>query len=215
MSASNANGPPLLFIGAGAHARSLLDALDASANIKGLLSQDGAQWGSRILGATVLGGDDELYLMKPTQVSLVNAVGSVSSTAARRAVFERWRAAQFRFHGLIHKTAYVSETALLGEGTQVLAQAYVGPGAALGDNVLVNTRALLEHGVQVGPHAHVAPGAVLLGEVRIGAGTHVGAGATVLQGVHVGERCVIGAGAVVLHSLLDGQRVAGVPARSL
>jgi acetyltransferase-like isoleucine patch superfamily enzyme len=51
--------------------------------------------------------------------------------------------------------------------------------------------------------------------VTVGEGSHVGIGAIVLQGVRIGANAVVGAGTVVLHDVPDGDRVAGVPARSI
>jgi len=51
--------------------------------------------------------------------------------------------------------------------------------------------------------------------VTVGEGSHIGIGATILQGVRIGTNAVVGAGAVVLRDVPDGDRVAGVPARSI
>ena len=202
---------PLVLIGAGGHAYSLLDALTGH-ELRGLLSEDEAQWGKRVLGIEVLGGDDVLDTFNPNEVKLVNAVGSAGKTTARREVFERCKERGFAFAAVTHPSAVCSPHAFIGEGVQLLANSYVGPQARLGNNVLVNTGAVLEHGCHIAAHVHIAPNATLLGGVHIGAGSHIGAGATVLQGVAIGERCVIGAGAVVLHSVETGQTVVGVPA---
>ena len=202
---------PLILIGAGGHACSLLDTLIGH-ELRGLLSEDKAQWGERVLGVKVLGGDEVLATLNPADVKLVNAVGSAGKTTARRDVFERCKERGFTFAAVTHPSAVLSPNATLGEGVQLLANSYVGPQAQLGNNVLVNTGAVLEHDCHVCAHVHIAPNATLLGGVRVGVGSHIGAGATVLQNVAIGERCVIGAGAVVLHSVETGQTVVGVPA---
>lgn len=205
---------PLILIGAGGHACSLLEALldqqDQRA-VRGLLSQDETQWGSKVLGVDVLGGDDVLDGLKPSETELVNAVGGVGTTL-RRDVFERYEALSFSFASVFHSSAIHSRYARLGAGVQLLANSYVGPETVLAENVLVNTGALVEHNCQLAAHVHIAPNATLLGDVQVGANTHVGAGATVLQGVSIGEHCVVGAGAVVLNSVKAGQTVVGVPA---
>ena len=50
---------------------------------------------------------------------------------------------------------------------------------------------------------------------RIGTGAWIGANATVFPGCDIGERAVVGAGAVVLEPVVEGEMVAGVPARAL
>src|SRR5271165_2185893 len=51
--------------------------------------------------------------------------------------------------------------------------------------------------------------------VRIGSGVWIGAGAIVLKGVTIGNGAVIGAGAVVTRHVRSGEKVAGVPARTI
>ena len=200
----------LILIGAGGHARSLLDALSPETKVRGLLSQDEGQWKTKVLGTDVLGGDEVLYTLNMSEIKLVNAVGSVGKTTLRREVFEKYEG--FGFASVFHSSAVYSRHASLGTGVQLLANTYVGPEAVLAENVLVNTGAVVEHNCQLAAHVHVAPNATLLGNVQVGTGSHIGAGATVLQGVCIGEHCVIGAGAVVLNSVKAGQSVVGVPA---
>lgn len=51
--------------------------------------------------------------------------------------------------------------------------------------------------------------------VSIGKDVWIGAGAIILPGVTLGDGVIVGAGAVVTKDVGEGQRVAGVPARSL
>jgi len=51
--------------------------------------------------------------------------------------------------------------------------------------------------------------------VRIGSNVWVGAGVTILKGVTIGDGALIGAGAVVTHEVAAGEKVAGVPARTI
>lgn len=113
----------------------------------------------------------------------------------------------------IHPTAYVADSASLGAGAHVLAQACVGVDAALGDGCIVNTAASVDHECVLGHGVHVAPGATVAGLVSIGDGSFVGAGAVVLPGIRIGSGAVVGAGAVVTKDVADGALVAGNPAR--
>lgn len=94
-----------------------------------------------------------------------------------------------QFPSLVHHRAYVSPSALLNEGVQVLAGAVLESGAELERFCVVNIGALLAHDCAVGEGSLIAPGAILCG------------------GVKVGRCCVIGAGSVILSDVPDNMLV--------
>jgi acetyltransferase-like isoleucine patch superfamily enzyme len=62
---------------------------------------------------------------------------------------------------------------------------------------------------------HVCPGVHLGGDVHVGERSWIGIGATCIQGLRIGRDVMVGAGSVVLKDVLDGRRVAGVPAKPI
>lgn len=207
---------PLLIVGGGGHARVLIDALRLGGHtLIGLTDPDPAAWGESVSGVPVLGEDAHLTRFAPDEVRLVNALGSTQSTAARRAVFERWEANGYTFARVTHSSAVVAASAQVGNGVQLLARSVVGAGASLGPNSLVNTGAIAEHDCRVGAHVHLAPGVTLSGGVTLGDGCHLGTGCVVIQNVTIGAGCVIGAGAVVTRDLEPHTLAVGVPARAV
>ncbi|WP_197494024.1 acetyltransferase [Lewinella sp. 4G2] len=114
---------------------------------------------------------------------------------------------------IIHPTAYVSDSASLAAGTQVLPQAAVNARSVVGRCVIINTSAIVEHECQIGDYCHLAPGSVLAGNVTLGKSVFVGANASIIQGIKVGEKVIIGAGAVVIRDVPAGATVVGNPAR--
>jgi sugar O-acyltransferase (sialic acid O-acetyltransferase NeuD family) len=203
---------PVVVIGGGGHARVLLDALASiGARVAGVVAPSIASG----LRAPLLGDDAWLLAQDADRVLLVNALGSTSSTAARAAVYGRFRAAGFRFATVVHRAAIVAADASLGEGVQVMAGAIVQPGVVLAEDVLVNTGAQLDHDCVVGAHAHIAPRVVCSGAVRIGERVHLGVGAIVIQGVTIGAEALIGAGSLVLRDVGAKAVAYGSPAREV
>lgn len=205
-------------IGAGGHAKVLVEALLLSGNyeVVGLLDNDSSRAGERILGVPVI-GDDSLLPMLRTD-GLVHAfigVGTVGPTSERSRVSTKVLNAGFTLVCIVHPGALVSHSAQLQAGVAVLAGAIVGVEARVGKNAIVNTGAIIEHDCVIGEDSHVATGARLGGAVILEEGVHVGIGATVRQNIHVGARAVIGAGAVVVHNVPPGDTVVGVPARRI
>jgi sugar O-acyltransferase (sialic acid O-acetyltransferase NeuD family) len=207
-----------VLIGAGGHARVVLDAARAANGIEVscVVDADPAKRGTAFEGLEVVGDESALAGIRARGVeAIVLGVGSIDVGRGRRALFERVSVLGFELPAVIHPAAVISPSAQIGAACVVFAGAILNPGVRLGDNVIVNTAAVLDHDVVIGDHAHVSPGAHLAGGVTVGEGSHVGIGATVLQGVRIGANVVVGAGAVVVRDVPDGDRVAGVPARSL
>lgn len=207
----------LVGLGAGGHAKSLLDALASTAEfrVSAILEDDPERVGSELLGVPILPSSELERLQADGVTAAFVGVGGVASSQARTRVFERLVAAGFELPPVVHASAVVSPWARLGRGVQVLAGALVNAEASLGDGAIVNTGALVEHDCRIGAHAHVAPGARLAGTASVGRGAHVGLGAVVIEGVDVGDEAFVAAGAVVVQDVPRGSRVAGVPAKEL
>lgn len=116
---------------------------------------------------------------------------------------------------IVHPRAFVASNALLGPGSQILAQSAVAAEAKLGRSVIVNTAASVDHECVVHDFAHLAPGARLGGEVEVGPGAFIGMGALVLPRIKIGAFATVGAGAVVTRDVPDGATVVGSPARPI
>lgn len=205
---------PVLLLGAGGHAKVLVEALLANAAvIAGVVDADPALRGTTVLGVPVLGGDELVGEFPPSEVLLVNAIGSVALPAKRRELFGKFKALGYRFAQVVHPSAVVASDVELGEGAQVMAGTVIQPGSRIGSNVIVNTRASVDHDCILGDDSHIAPGVTISGGVRIGNGVHVGTGATIIQGISIDNDCFVAAGAVVVDNLSAGSKVRGVPAR--
>jgi len=116
---------------------------------------------------------------------------------------------------LIHPTAFVSCSALIGGGSVILPGAIVHVNCRIGRHCIVNSRALLEHDSIMGDFSALAPGAIVLGSVCVGALSWIAAGATILQGRTVGENTVVGAGAVVIRNIPSFVVAFGSPAKPM
>lgn len=201
-------------LGAGGHAKVLIDILRRAGDfeIVGLL--DPARAGEIIAGVPILGDDEQLHTMRISGVTAVFiGVGGVGDNSIRMALYEKALAAKFDLVNAIHPTAIVAPSVKFGQGVAIMAGAILNPDVRIGDNVIINTGAIVEHDCEIGSHAHISPGAVLSGGVRVGLGAHVGVGATVRQYIQLGDGAIVGAGAVVVKDVPPRSVVVGVPAR--
>jgi sugar O-acyltransferase (sialic acid O-acetyltransferase NeuD family) len=205
---------PVILIGAGGHAKVLLDLLGLLGRTVLFVTDRNVRSHGQKLGSVEVRGHDELIFdFDPKQVRLVNAVGSIGPPLLRRDIYQRFRARGYDFDTLIHPTAVVSESARIESGVQIMAGAVIQTTCSIGENSLINTRASVDHDCVIGPHVHIGPGVTISGDVRVDQTVHIGTGATVIQGIQIGREAMIAAGAAVVSDVSAGQRVAGVPAR--
>ncbi len=120
-----------------------------------------------------------------------------------------------RFETMIHRSAYISRFAAIGEGTVIMPKVCINAEVKIGKHCIINTGSIIEHECQIGDYAHLSPGAVLAGNIEVGKGAHIGLGAQVIQGVRIGSNAVVGAGSIVLKDVPDNTIVVGNPARFL
>lgn len=113
---------------------------------------------------------------------------------------------------LIHPTAVIHPSAILGEGTVVMPRAVIGPDVVIGDACIINTAAQLDEGVVIDDAVHVSPGAIIMDGARVYPRGWVCTGAIVQPGVEVGSDSVIGAGAVAPRHIAPGRIAMGIPA---
>ncbi|MCX8061831.1 MAG: NeuD/PglB/VioB family sugar acetyltransferase [Anaerolineales bacterium] len=195
----------LLIFGGGGHGKSLIELIRASGQhlIAGVID-DNKPLGSLILGVPIIGRSQDLPALYQRGYRLmVNAVGGIGDISQRIAVFEHGRSAGFAFPTVIHPTAFIEESAILGEGAQVFPHAYVGSDAYIGFGAIINTGAIVSHDCQLGDYVNLSPGSILAGEVVIGEATLIGMGVTVNLRVKIGARCRIGNGAIVKQDVPD------------
>ena len=205
---------PIIIIGAGGHAKILIDALlMLDKKIIGIVDKDIDKLGVSILGIPIIGDDTTILNYPMDKVSLVNGIGSIKHTNIRKNLYEKFKKIGYSFSRVIHPSAVIARNVELGEGGQVMAGVVIQTGSSIGCNSVINTRAIIDHDCVIGQHVHIAPGSVLSGGVKIGNEVHVGTGTTIIQNVHIGSRSTIGAGSVVVQNIPEDVVALGVPAK--
>lgn len=204
----------LIVIGAGGHGQVVADAVRA-ANRSGagfhlLGFADDHLRGSEVDGHPVL-----CRIEETDHIEHDGFVVAIGDNRRRAETFDRLRSRGQRPATIVHPSAVIAESAIVGAGVVVCAGAVVNPHAEIGDDVILNTGCTVDHHVRIGDHAHIGPGAHLAGNVTIGGGTLIGIAAAVIPGRAIGEWAVVGAGAAVIDDVVSGAVVGGVPAQCL
>lgn len=206
----------LIILGAGAHAKVLVDLAGQLPDweLAGLLDDASSKRSTDVFGFPVLGRTDQLRAIAAEKLVDFAAL-AFGDNATRRRYFEFVRKTGIEPATLVHPSAVISPHARLGAGVVVLAAVVVNAGAVIGDNVCLNTGCSIDHDCRVEDHSHVFPNATLTGGVQVCSGATIGANAVVNPNLKIGRNAVAGAGAVVIRDIEDGQVVAGNPARPL
>ena len=190
---------PLLLIGCGGHARSVIDVIELAAEEKiyGLVGLP-EQVGSTVLNYPVIGCDEDLTALRGKCSSAVLAIGQLGDPAPRIRIAQQLKQLGFHSPILCSPKAYVSRHAELGAGTIVGHGAVINPGSVVGEHCIINSCALIEHDCQVGHHCHISTGALMNGGVSIGSGSFIGSGVIVREGLKLPSCTVISAGKRVM-----------------
>lgn len=204
-------GRSVAVIGAGGHAKVVLSTLAAlGLPVEAVLDDDPGRWGETLMGVEILGPVDRLAKLETRR-----AVVAIGANRTRQRLVHQLESAIDDLHWMVvvHPSAVVHPTALLGDGTVVMAGAVVQPDARLGAHTIVNTGATVDHDCRGGDFVHLAPGVHLGGDVSLGEGAFLGIGTAAVPGAAVGAWAVVGAGATVVHEVAAGVTAVGTPAR--
>lgn len=194
-------------MGSGGHGAVVAEvALALGYQIAAFCDDDPERFSARVLEWKVIGGRHCIPRGAPVALAIGdNAARSRLVVVARR---EGWV-----LPALVHPAAVVSPSALLGDGTVVLAGAVVNARTRTGRACILNTACSVDHDCTLGEAVHVAPGARLAGMVTVGNRALIGVGAAVIPSIKIGNRCVIGAGSTVVRDIPDDAVAYGTPAQ--
>ena len=196
--------PPIYVYGAGGHGQVVAEAAEAAGlKVLGIVDE------SPPVGSV---GRWPVRHAPDPDAGAEGVIVAIGNNMARRRIASDMVQIGLRLISVIHPTACVSPSAMIGQGVYVGPKAVVNIQAQVENGGIVNTGAIVEHHCVVGAFAHVGPGAVLAGGAQLGALSLLGAGTAVKPGVKIGEDCTVGVGAAVIEDIDHGQTVAGVPA---
>ncbi len=204
----------IVIIGAGGHAKIVVDIIERTGDIIYGLTDVNYLEKRECMGYPIIGNDEILQSVISNEIKFAAmGIGHVGYPDSRNKSYQYAQKIGYIFPVLVHPSAVIANTAIIGEGSVCAAHSTVNVDARIGKICIVNSAAVIEHDVQMEDGVHVAPHAVVLGEAHIGKNSFIGAGSVILQGIRIGKNCIIGAGSVVLHNVDDDCVVVGNPGR--
>jgi UDP-perosamine 4-acetyltransferase len=201
----------LIILGAGGHAKVIIDILKDS-NIYDIIGcLDISFPGKEISGVQVIGDDSKLPQLLSDGIR--HAFVAVGDNRLRDKLSHQVTKLGFELINAISVHSVISPSTRLGHGIAIMPGAVINVDAQLGDNVIINTGAGVDHDCILAEGCHIAPGCFLAGNVVVGKGAFLGIGCKVIPKIKVGEWSVVGAGAAVIKDLPPYSLAVGVPAR--
>jgi sugar O-acyltransferase (sialic acid O-acetyltransferase NeuD family) len=205
----------IVILGAGGHAREVLDVIDAinqenpRFEMLGFVVEPGYEPpGTMINDKPVLGHFDWLEEHRGE----VKAVCGVGFSAPRYRVVKKMDQLGVKFVNLVHPNALLTRWVTMGTGVIITAGCILTNQITIGNHVHINRMSNIGHDNVLEDFATVSPGANLSGNVTLKEGCFIGTGASIIEGQTVGAWSRIGAGAAVIDDIPANTTAVGVPA---
>lgn len=180
-------------------------------NAVAILDDDKATHGREMLGVRVVGG---LELVRDYgQAQFVFGIGSLNTRLVRHNVINRLGLDPSRFEAIVHPSAVIDESAVIGPGC------IVHPGVCVGNDAVLSAFSIVAVNSAIGPYAFLDSFAMVtslvavLSSAQIGRSVFVGSCSCVTEGVRIGKGSMVGAGTVVSRDLNEGCFILGNPGR--
>jgi sugar O-acyltransferase (sialic acid O-acetyltransferase NeuD family) len=205
----------VIVVGAGGFGREVLQwARDAwpadAAKIAGFLSNDVTKLDGYHTGLPILGSPEDFEPKSGDYFVLAIGIPDV-----RRQVAERMLARGYRFLTLVHPTAILFATAVVGDGAVICPFVVLSDSVRVGRFVLLNYHSSVAHDASIGDFAVLSPYATAGGGATVGDAAFLGLHATIAPGVTAHGATTISANSVLHRDAPPGVIVFGVPGRMI
>jgi len=200
----------VILIGAGGHAAELVDYIDYINNASGPLKFE-------VIG--LIDDNKENYyhynynhkylgtIQKHIIDDNIHYLMAIADASIKKIIVENFKLKGANFIGLIHPTALISSSAIIGEGVVVSHNVSIGPKVVLGDFNVLNSRCTIGHDSIVGNYNFISPQVALGGYVKIGDENLFGTNSCTIPGIKVGNNNMIMAGMVVDKPIKDNETI--------
>lgn len=207
---------PIIIIGAGGQCKSAIDVIESTKlyEIVGIIDHE-SRIGESINGYRIIGTDNDIDKYIESGFSFHIGVGQIKNSSTRENIFNNLKSKQADLPPIISNTAYVSNYAIIKEGSIIHHKAFINSNVIIGYNCIINTGAIIEHDSFIDSNCHVSTSATINGNCNIKRNTFIGSNAVISNGICVDTFNIIGAGSVVISNTQANSIYVGNPARKV
>jgi len=117
---------------------------------------------------------------------------------------------------LIHPTAKISKTAVIGKGVYIQMGAVIWTKVEIGDFSIISPNTVIAHHTKIGHSCLISTLCCVGASIEVGAYTMFGIGCIAITGIErVGHNVMLGAGTTVIDNVEDNVLMVGSPARKI
>lgn len=111
-----------------------------------------------------IGKIDEVEKFKEEYNYCIPAIGN---NDFREKLFDRVRSMGYIVPTLIHPSAQISKSALIGEGTIILNNTVINSRSIVENNCIIGLGVIIDHDVVIGKSSHIKPGCIIDSNINI------------------------------------------------
>jgi len=207
----------IIIYGSGGMAREVaeliedINSLGPCWSIKGFIDDDDEKMGEVIHNYRILGTCEVLRdLTRPVHVII-----AVGDPTAKKQIYEKIMDLNVLFPILIHPTAKVSKSAVIGEGSIIGIDCIVSTDVRLGRHVFLNMRTVVGHDAVIRDFCSCLVNCVIAGGVQMMPCSLMGSGSIIMEKKIIGSRAKISMGSIVSFDVEDDHVVMTRPSKSM
>lgn len=179
-------------------------------SIKGFIDDDLNALDGKRCDASVLAKVDDYEVSFDDEF-----VCCIGNSVIREKVITKMREKGAKFVSVVHPSAVVAESAILGESVIIYPFALVSDNANIGDGCIINMYSSVAHDSKLGIYCTISAHCDVTGMCTLGDHVFMGTTSNVVPGSRVGNNVYICAGSTVMTRVRDGVKVLGCPAKKI
>ena len=191
----------LILVGGGGHCNACLDVLRLLNlyNVVGIIEKNNFKL-EKLHNVSVF-KDQKLKNYRRSIETFLLTIGKIGKSKIRETKYNELSSLDIELVSLISPTAYVSTSAEIAKGVNIMHQALININVRIGENTIINSQSLVEHDSSIGSHCHISTGVKINGGVKIGNNTFIGSGTVIHEGITIGNNVIVGAGSIIDRNL--------------
>lgn len=185
---------PLVLIGGGGHCKACIDVIESQNQFQiiGILDPKLTSQGiANLCGYPILGGDEQLPLLRKEISHAFIAIGQIKTASIRYKLYIRLKQLGFLLPNIISPLAYVSKHSIIQEGSIIMHHALINACASIGKMCIINSKSLVEHDCIIDDFCHLSTGSIINGNSHIQKGSFIASNVSLKHQSIIKEQSII------------------------